>query len=76
MLFGLEPSHAVTGGVFYSGQEFESEFVDVLGDQCYRYLMEAKGAADNLPDPISRSSASLKSSKDICNYLNGLQISK
>lgn len=76
MLFGLEPSTAVTGGTFYTGQEFESEFVDVLGEQCYRYLLQAKGLADKLSDPVSQRRASFKSSRDICDYINSLKISK
>lgn len=40
LLFGLEPDRSLTGGSFYSGQEFDSEFVDVLNSQCYRFLEE------------------------------------
>ncbi|GFQ98105.1 DNA-directed RNA polymerase III subunit RPC6 [Trichonephila clavata] len=76
MLFGLEPSTGVTGGTFYTGQEFETEFVDVLGEQCYKYLLQAKGLADKLSDPFSRRRASFKSSRDICDYINSLKISK
>ncbi|GFS94347.1 DNA-directed RNA polymerase III subunit RPC6 [Nephila pilipes] len=76
MLFELQPSHTVTGGTFFTGQEFETEFVDVLGDQCYRYLLQAKGLADKLTDPVSQRLASFKSSRDICDYINSLKISK
>ncbi|GBN94692.1 DNA-directed RNA polymerase III subunit RPC6, partial [Araneus ventricosus] len=76
LLYGLEPSHAVTGGTFYSGQEFETEFVDVLGEQCYRYLLQAKGLAEKLSDPVSQRHASFKSSREICDYINSLKISK
>ncbi|KAF8774800.1 DNA-directed RNA polymerase III subunit RPC6 like protein [Argiope bruennichi] len=76
MLYGLEPSHAVTGGTFYSGQEFETEFVDVLGEQCYRYLLQAKGLAEKFSDPVSQRHASFKSSREICDYINSLKISK
>ncbi len=38
MLYNETPDESVTGGAFYSDQEFESEFVDVLNAQCYRYL--------------------------------------
>lgn len=41
MLYDVEASQNVTGGTFYSGEEFESEFVSVLGDQCYKYLVQA-----------------------------------
>ena len=38
MLFNLEPDITVTGGAWYSDQDFESEFVEVLNQQCYKYL--------------------------------------
>lgn len=76
MLYNIEPDRTVTGGTWYSDQEFESEFVDVLNQQCYRYLQHAKISADKYPDPISQRNASCKSSDNICNYINGLKVSK
>ena len=38
MLFELEPDRSVTGGAWYSDQDFESEFVDVLNQQCFKFL--------------------------------------
>ncbi|CAL1298514.1 unnamed protein product [Larinioides sclopetarius] len=76
MLYNIEPDRSVTGGTWYSDQEFESEFVDVLNQQCYRYLQQEKAIADKLSDPVSRRRASFKSSKDICDYINGLKVSK
>ena len=39
MLYNLEPDRSVTGGFWYSNdQDFEVEFVDILNQQCYRYL--------------------------------------
>ena len=40
MLFNLEPDISVTGGAWYSDQDFESEFVEVLNQQCYKYLQQ------------------------------------
>jgi DNA-directed RNA polymerase III subunit RPC6 len=40
MLFELEPDVSVTGGTWYSNQDFEAEFVDVLNQQCLRFLQE------------------------------------
>ncbi|GFY46929.1 DNA-directed RNA polymerase III subunit RPC6 [Trichonephila inaurata madagascariensis] len=74
MLYNIEPDRSVTGGTWYSDQEFESEFVDVLNQQCYRYLLQTKAVADKLSDPVSRRRASFKSSKDICDYINGLKV--
>ena len=33
MLYHLEPDRSVTGGAWYSDQDFESEFVDILNQQ-------------------------------------------
>jgi DNA-directed RNA polymerase III subunit RPC6 len=30
----------VTGGSWYSDQDFESEFVDVLNQQCFKFLQQ------------------------------------
>ena len=38
MLFNLEPDRSVTGGAWYSDQDFESEFVEVLNQQCFKFL--------------------------------------
>ena len=43
MLFNLEPDITVTGGAWYSDQDFESEFVEVLNQQCYKYLEQRVG---------------------------------
>lgn len=40
MLFDLDPDSSVTGGAWYQDQDFESEFVDVLSQQCHRYLVQ------------------------------------
>ena len=40
MLFNVEPDISVTGGAWYSDQDFESEFVEVLNQQCYKYLQQ------------------------------------
>ena len=40
MLYNLEPDRTVTGGAWYSDQDFESEFVEVLNQQCYKYLVQ------------------------------------
>lgn len=38
MLYNLEPDTSVTGGAWYTDQDFESEFVEVLNQQCYKFL--------------------------------------
>ena len=43
MLYNLEPDRSVTGGAWYSDQDFESEFVEVLNQQCLKYLEQKVG---------------------------------
>ena len=38
MLYNLEPDHSVTGGAWYNEQDFDSEFVEILNQQCYRWV--------------------------------------
>ncbi len=40
MLNEIEPDRSVTGGSWYSGNDYESEFIEVLGQQCLRFLFE------------------------------------
>lgn len=42
MLYSFEPDASVTGGAWYQGQDFESEFVELLNQQCLRYLIEKR----------------------------------
>ena len=62
MLFEIEPDRSITGGAWYSGKEFESEFVEILNEQCYHYLCERKEELNKNPkyanDPILKRNAS------------------
>lgn len=40
MLYDIEPDRSITGGSWYSGNDFESEFIEVLAQQCHRFLWE------------------------------------
>lgn len=40
MLYNLEPDRSVTGGAWYSDQDFESEFVEILNQQCHKFLVK------------------------------------
>ncbi len=54
MLFNLQPDRSITGGSWYSDNEFESEFVEILNQQCYRILVQKAEAAKQ---------------KSVCNFL-------
>lgn len=49
MLFNLQPDRSITGGSWYSDNEFESEFVEILNQQCYRILVQKAEAAKQKP---------------------------
>lgn len=84
MLFDIEPDRSITGGAWYSGKEFESEFVEILNEQCYHYLCQKREAARAKyqtgnkfnDDPILQKSSSFITSKEIRDYIKNLGISK
>ena len=79
MLFDIEPDRSVTGGAWYSGKEFESEFVEILNEQCYHYLCDRKEQSTVtkfVNDPLLKKNASFATSKEIRDYIKNLGISK
>ena len=40
MLKHLEPSKEITGGAWYTEQEFDAEFITVLYETCFRYISD------------------------------------
>lgn len=38
MLFDLTPSREVTGGAWYTEQDYDAEFVDVVKQQCLQFI--------------------------------------
>ena len=77
MLSELTPDESVTGGAWYSDQDFESEFVEILNDHCYKFLeQKAFKAHSSHVDIISRKRASLASAEQVCKFISDLGISK
>ncbi|KAK6181593.1 hypothetical protein SNE40_009417 [Patella caerulea] len=77
MLYNLEPDRSVTGGAWYSDQDFESEFVEVLNQQCFKYLQQkAITAAEGKSDPVAQKNGSYASSSEIWTFISKLGISK
>ena len=77
MLFNLEPDSSITGGAWYSDQEFESEYVEVLNQQCYKFLRQKLDQAKkNSQSPLAVRNASYVSSNEVLKYINNLGISK
>ncbi|EIE24611.1 RNA polymerase Rpc34 [Coccomyxa subellipsoidea C-169] len=44
ILFELEPARELTGGAWYTGQDFDAEFIQVLQQACHKYI-ENEGVA-------------------------------
>jgi len=79
MLYGLEPDRSVTGGAWYTDQEFESEFVEILNQQSYNFLYEklenSRKAGANT-GPLAARSMSMATSKEVAKFISDLGISK
>ncbi|BES99228.1 Hypothetical protein polymerase III [Nesidiocoris tenuis] len=81
MLFELEPDSTLTGGSWYSDQDFESEFVDVLNQQCYRYLIELRQKHESDPSSVKKGPLALYNLSSahptqVCKFITDLGISK
>ncbi|XP_014666987.1 PREDICTED: DNA-directed RNA polymerase III subunit RPC6-like [Priapulus caudatus] len=77
MLFDVEPDRSVTGGAWYSDQDFESEFVEVLNQQCCKFLRQkADAARDSRPDPIAQRNAAYASAREVWRFISELGVSK
>jgi len=79
MLFDLEPDRSLTGGAFYSDQDFEQEFVTILNQQCWRYL-ESKRESSRLKRAdvglLASRRMAMASLEEIWEYIKKLGISK
>lgn len=64
MLYDLEPDKSVTGGAWYTGTEFESEYVQLLQDYCYRYVKSKTDAKKSYLDGRDESLVSLSEVKE------------
>lgn len=77
MLYNLEPDTSVTGGAWYQDQDFESEFVDVLNQQCYRFLeTKLEAAVKQGGGPLVTRNRSYATANDVHKFIADLGISK
>lgn len=75
MLYGLEPDKSVTGGAWYSGTEFESEYVQVLHEQCYQFVKRRLLNSDSGKEFPDARESSLVSSADVKDFIDNSKIS-
>ncbi|KAF3824641.1 hypothetical protein GH733_009975 [Mirounga leonina] len=77
MLYNVQPDRSVTGGAWYSDQDFESEFVEVLNQQCFKFLQtKAETARESKQNPMIQRNSSFASSHEVWKYICELGISK
>ncbi|KAF7386774.1 putative DNA-directed RNA polymerase III subunit RPC6 [Vespula maculifrons] len=77
MLYNLEPDRSVTGGAWYQDQDFEAEFVDILNQQCFRFLEQKREEANKWDGgPIDARNIAFASSKEVWKFISDLGISK
>jgi len=79
MLYDLQPDRSVTGGAWYTDQEFESEFVEILNQQSYNYLydkLEKSRESANASGPMAARNMSMATSKEVAKFISDLGISK
>ncbi|XP_058443175.1 probable DNA-directed RNA polymerase III subunit RPC6 isoform X2 [Malaya genurostris] len=77
MLYNLEPDRSITGGAWYQDQDFEAEFVDVLNQQCLRFLRMKRETAKECRDgPLAVQKLSYCSVADVHKFISDLGISK
>lgn len=78
MLYDLQPDSSVTGGAWYSAeQSFETEFVEILSQQCHKFLLEKRKVADGENASISkRRKASFATSLEVSQFIEKSKISR
>ena len=76
MLYETTPDPSLTGGTWYSDQEFEEEFVRILNEQCARLLDERlEESLQKFPnDPYLRRTSSFMSSVELVALINEMGI--
>jgi len=77
MLFNLQPDQSVTGGAWYSENSFESEYVEVLNQQCYRFLEHRlRKSREEHSEPMAAKTASMVTVAEVQKFISDLGISK
>lgn len=76
MLFNVEPDESVSGGAWYQDQDFDNEFVDVLNQQCYSFLIEKRNESHAKMGPMSFRNDNYASSHEVCQRITDLKLSK
>ncbi|KAI4484092.1 hypothetical protein M0804_007548 [Polistes exclamans] len=78
MVYDLEPDRSITGGAWYQDQDFEAEFVDILNQQCLRFLEQKREDAIKWDGggPLDAKNIAFASSHEVLKFISDLGISK
>ncbi|TKR59309.1 hypothetical protein L596_028999 [Steinernema carpocapsae] len=78
MLFDIQPDESLTGGAFFSDQQIDSQFVEMLVQVSSSFLKaRRKMAEDKHPgDPLAQREASFVRSEEIATYIRSKGVSK
>lgn len=77
MLYNLEADRSVTGGAWYQDSDFEAEFVDVLNQQCLRFLQLRREEAKKLREgPFAVQMKAFCTVSEVHKFISELGISK
>lgn len=77
MLYNMDPDRTVTGGAWYHDRDFEVEFVDVLNQQCLRFMRMRKEESEKCGQgPLVAKQKSMCTVKDVHKFISDLGISK
>lgn len=77
MLYHLEPDTSITGNVWYQDKEIETEFVDVLSQQCYQFLEQKRQKMKSCNvGPIVARKTMFASAEEVWKFISDSGISK
>lgn len=79
MLFNLEPDSSITGGAWYSNQEFESEFIEILTKHSYKFLEAKKSKSlknTSIRSPLVKYNTSYATAERVLEFISKTGISK
>lgn len=77
ILANLEPNESVTGGNFYSGQQFDSEYFKMLHAMCYKFLEDKAEEVRKLPlNPVEQRMRTFLSTSDVHEAIQNSKVSK
>lgn len=79
MLYDLEPDSSITGGAWYSNQEFESEFIEILTKHSYKFLEVKKSKAlknTAIRSPLVKYNTSYATAERVLEFISKTGISK